>query len=93
MRTVAHRPQMRGSTAQSFFLAVEPSREQIPPESDTALAATEKAGICVTRILSRASEALLQALVGSVDRPSHFSIPHSQLPERSRRLLAEDMTR
>ena len=93
MRTVAHRPQMRGATAQSLFLTVEPAREQIPPQSDTALATTEKAGIRVARILCRASEASLQAFIGGIERPSHSSIPHSELPERSRRLLSEDMTR
>ena len=93
MRPVAHRSQMRGAAAQPLFLAVEPAREQIPPQSDTALAATEKAGIRVTGILCRAREAPLQALVGSVERPNHVSIPDSQLPERARRLFSQDVTR
>jgi hypothetical protein len=90
---IAHRSQMQGTASQSLFVTIETTREQIPPHAHAALAATVKTRILLARVLGCALEATQQPDVSSVESTSHIRSPHSELPQRARRFLAEDVAR
>jgi hypothetical protein len=90
---IAHRAEMRSTASQPFVLPIESSREQIPPQPYTALAATEQTRIVVTRVSRRAFETLHQSTVSAFERTGDAGIAHAQLPQRARRFLTEDVAR
>ncbi len=91
MFAVAHRSQIRGTTSKSLFASIQAAREQVPPQAHAALAATVETRIAVTRVFRCALEAAHQAVVSIFQSASHAGIPHSELPQRARGFLAEDV--
>ncbi len=84
---------MQGTASQSLFVTIEATREQIPPHAHAALAATVKTRIPFARVLGCALQASHQPGVSSFESTSHIRIPHSEVPQRARRFLAEDVAR
>ena len=81
---------MRRTTSKSLFASIQAAREQVPPQADAALAATEKARIAA-RVFRCALEASHQADVSTLQSTSHARNPHSELPQCARGFLAKDV--
>ena len=61
--------------SQSLFLPVETAREEVSPQADAALAATEETRIAMARVLGCALETAQQTVVRSFECASDFGIP------------------
>src|SRR5262245_38833283 len=90
---VAHRAQVRRALLQSLCPAIEAAGEEVPPQTDAALAATKETRILSARVFGETREALQQPFVGRIERLRDSAVPNAEEPQRARGFLTQDVAR
>src|SRR4029453_7083375 len=92
MLVISQGSQVQRAAPQALLAAIKPAGQEVSPQAHAAFATTVQTRVTVASILGGACEASQQALVSRLERARDALIPHAQLPQCTRRFLAEDVT-